>query len=135
MAYRIAATAVLLLHLAFIVFVVAGAVLVWRRRWLAAVQLPAALWGIWIEMSGAGCPLTAAENYLRVRGGQASYTEGFLEHYLLGLVYPAGLTRTTQYALAALVLATNAVLYGCLLLRRRNARHTGTVEVPPADEP
>jgi hypothetical protein len=135
MGYRLAAAAVLLLHLAFIVFVVAGALLVRRRRWLAAIHLPAALWGFWIELAGAACPLTAAENYLRMRGGQAGYAEGFLEHYLLGVVYPAGLTRSTEYALALLVVASNVVLYARVMRRGSRAPQTGRVDVPPADEP
>jgi hypothetical protein len=135
MAYRLAAAAVLLLHLAFIAFVVAGALLVRRRRWLAAIHLPAALWGFWIEIAGAACPLTTAENYLRMRGGQAGYSETFLEHHLLGLVYPAGLTRAIGYALAVLVLAVNIALYAGLLAPGRRAAQTGRVEVPPADEP
>jgi hypothetical protein len=133
MGYRIAAAAVLLLHLGFIVFVIVGAALAWRRRWVLAVHLPAALWGFWIEVADARCPLTDAENYLRVRGGLAGYNEGFIEHYLLGLVYPAGLDRATQLALAATVLATNAVLYTLVLRHWR--RQTGRSEVPPPEEP
>jgi hypothetical protein len=131
MEYRIAAALVLLLHLAFVLFVVGGAALAWRRRWVIALHLPAALWGFWVELSGAGCPLTLVENRLRMRGGEAGYAEGFVEHYLLAAIYPAGLTRTAQLILAALVLFTNVCLYTCLF----RARHTGISELPPADEP
>jgi len=119
MPYRLAADAVLLFHLAFIVFVLLGAVLVARRRWLAVVHLPVAAWGFFVEISGRGCPLTAAENYLRIRSGQSGYSEGFLEHYLLWLIYPAGLTRGTELVLAAVVLVVNAVLYGWAFSARR----------------
>lgn len=138
MGYRIAADAVLLLHLAFILFVVAGAVFTWRRPWLAIVHLPVAAWGFWVEFSGAGCPLTEIENDFRIRAGQGGYTEDFLEHYLLWLIYPSGLTRHAQYMLAAFVVAINVVLYARLLLRPpawRSRPHTGSSEVPPAEEP
>jgi hypothetical protein len=131
MEYRIAAALVLLLHLAFVLFVVGGAALAWRRRWVIALHLPAALWGFWVELSGAGCPLTLVENRLRLRGGEAGYAEGFVEHYLLAAIYPAGLTRTAQLILAALVLLTNVCLYTWLF----RARQTGISELPPADEP
>jgi hypothetical protein len=141
MGFRFAAALVLLVHLAFIVFVIVGALLAWRRRWLLALHLPAATWGVWVEASGAGCPLTSTEIYLRTRGGMAGYREGFLEHYLLNIVYPAGLTREMEYGLAAAVLVVNAVLY-CLVLRRRDASagraaaaQNGRVDVPPAEEP
>lgn len=114
MRYRIAADAVLLLHLGFILFVLFGALLgAWR------LHLPAAFWGAWVELTGSACPLTAWENALRARAGMAGYGDGFMAHYLLALIYPAGLTRPVQYALAALVLLVNAALYGWLLLRRR----------------
>jgi Protein of Unknown function (DUF2784) len=139
--YRLAAALVLLAHLAFIVFVIAGALLGWRQRWVLALHFPAAAWGAWVEASGAGCPLTAAENYLRVRGGLAGYDEGFLEHYLQELIYPAGLNRQAQYGLAAAVLLVNALLYTVVLGRRRTSGrvprspYTGRVEVPPPEEP
>lgn len=122
MGYRLAALAVLTLHLAFILFVVAGALLAWRRRLLLAVHLPAALWGFWVEASGTGCPLTGMENYLRMQAGLAGYSGGFIEHYLLGMVYPHGLTRTVQYTLAGAVLGINAVLYALVLGHGRRRR-------------
>lgn len=133
MAYGIAAAAVLLLHLAFILFVVAGAGLALRRHWVIALHFPAALWGFLVEAGNLPCPLTYLENWLRMRGGQAGYGEGFVEHYLLATIYPAGLTRSIQYALAAFVLLVNACLYAAVLRRARH--HTGMSDVPPADEP
>jgi NADH:ubiquinone oxidoreductase subunit H len=118
MAYRLAAELVLMLHLGFVVFVVAGAFAAVRARaWLVA-HLAALAWGAGIEFSGLVCPLTWLENYLRMAAGASGYAGGFVEHYLLAMLYPAGLTRTSQLALGCAVLAINALLYGWLLWRR-----------------
>jgi len=125
MGYSVAAAAVLLLHLAFVLFVVFGALLVARRPRLAWLHLPAAAWGFYIEASGRGCPLTALENLLRMRAGLAGYGDSFVEHYLLPLIYPGSLTRELQLALAAGVVAVNLALYGWMLLapaKRRRRR-------------
>ncbi|MFC3457814.1 DUF2784 domain-containing protein [Massilia haematophila] len=119
MSDALAATAVLLLHLAFVLFVVFGALLVARRPVLAWLHLPAAAWGFFVEFSGRGCPLTAWENLLRVRAGLAGYEGGFIEHHVLRLLYPAGLTRELQLALAAAVVIVNLLLYGWVFLRSR----------------
>lgn len=119
MLYRLAAEAVLLLHLAFIAFAVVGAALAARWRWLVVVHLPAATWGFFVELTGRICPLTYAENYLRVRAGQAGYSESFIEHYLVAIVYPAGLTREIQFVLAAVVVVVNIAIYAWLFYFRR----------------
>jgi Protein of Unknown function (DUF2784) len=119
MLYRAAAEGILLFHLAFITFALLGAVLAIRWRWIIVLHIPAAAWCFFIEVSGRICPLTYAENFLRVRGGQAGYSEGFVEHYLLAIIYPAGLTRHVQFVLAGVVVAVNVVVYGWLLLARR----------------
>src|ERR1700683_1526073 len=119
MFYRAAAEGVLLFHLAFIAFALLGAVLAIRWRWIVLLHIPAAAWCFFIEVSGRICPLTYAENFLRVRGGQAGYSEGFVEHYLLAIIYPAGLTREVQFVLAGVVVAVNVAIYAWLLLVRR----------------
>lgn len=119
MFYRLAADGVLMLHLGFILFAVLGAALAARWRWLPYVHLPAAIWGVFVELSDRVCPLTYLENHFRVLAGQSGYTESFLEHYVLAIVYPAGLTREIQFALAGVVIVANLALYGRLLLRRR----------------
>jgi hypothetical protein len=117
--YSLLATLVVAGHLAFIVFVVAGGLLV--RRWprLAWLHLPCAAWGVYVEWSGRICPLTPIENWLRRRAGVAGYAEGFIEHYLLAIVYPEGLTPVTQAAAAVLVVGINAVVYAQLFRRPR----------------
>ncbi len=123
MLFRIAADAVLVLHLGFIAFAFAGAVLAVRWRWLPLVHLPAAAWGFFIEISGRVCPLTWLENDLRLRAGQAGYRDSFIEHYLLNVIYPSGLTREIQFILAGVVLVVNAAIYTWLLSRgARTAR-------------
>jgi len=118
MLYRLLADAVLLAHLAFILFVVFGALLVLRRRRLMLVHLLAVAWGIGIEVLGALCPLTTIENRLRLLAGEAGYRGGFVEHYVVGLIYPGELTRELQLGLAAGVLLVNVLLYGWMLRRR-----------------
>src|SRR6185312_14725841 len=86
---RIAADGVLVAHLAFILFASFGALLALRWRWIPFVQLPAAAWGFFVEATGRICPLTFLESALRMRAGASGYGEGFIEHYLLALVYPA----------------------------------------------
>ena len=118
MAYSVLATVVVAVHFAFILFVVGGAWLL--RRWprLAFVHLPAALWGAFVELTDRVCPLTPLENWCRVRAGEAGYPEGFLDHYLLAVVYPTGLTRGLQIAFGLLALAINLGLYAIVLKKR-----------------
>ena len=123
---RLAADAVALLHLAFILFVAFGGLLVWRWPRLAWFQVPAVLWGGWIEFTGGICPLTPLENHLRRVLGEAGYAGGFIDYYLWPLLYPVGLTREGQWALGTGVLVVNGVVYGILLLRwARRARLPG----------
>src|SRR5512137_1577435 len=102
MLFRFAADAVLLLHFLFIAFVVAGGLLaVWSRR-VVFIHLPAVAWGVFVELTGRVCPLTYLENTLRIKAGIAGYSESFVEHYLLRIIYPDGLTREIQYILGGL---------------------------------
>lgn len=124
MVTRWAADGVLILHFAFIVFACLGGWLAWFWPRLIWAQLPAAGWAIWIELSGRICPLTYLENDLRLQAGQAGYSSSFIEHHLLGVIYPQGLTREIQMMLAAAVLVLNMLAWALLLWRwlRRNRR-------------
>jgi hypothetical protein len=122
MVYRTLADIVVVLHALFVAFVVGGGFLVWRRRWVAWAHVPAVLWGVAIEYGGWICPLTPLENGLRTRAGLAGYAGGFVEQYLLPLLYPAGLARPTQLVLGTLALTVNLIAYGALA--RRTLRHT-----------
>ncbi len=120
MVYQVTADALVLLHLLFVGFVVLGGVLVLIRPGLAWLHLPAALWGATIELSGWICPLTPLENHLRRLGGQAGYGGGFIEHYLLSILYPEGITRRDQYVLAGIVLVLNLAIYTAVWVRARH---------------
>lgn len=119
MAYRILADGVLVLHLLFVAFVVAGGLLALRWPRAAWLHLPALAWGVAIEFIGWTCPLTPLENALRRWGGEAGYAGGFIDHYLLPLLYPLALTRELQWTLGAGLLAFNAAVYLWAWRRRR----------------
>jgi hypothetical protein len=121
MVFRYAAELVLVVHAAFVVFVVIGVLLVVRHPWLAWLHLPAVVWVAALEFNGWICPLTPLEVALRQRAGDAGYGGGFIEHYVLAALYPEGLTREIQWALGAVVVALNVFGYA-LLWHRRNAR-------------
>jgi Protein of Unknown function (DUF2784) len=109
--YRCLADAVLLAHLLFVVFVVAGGLVVLRWPRVAWLHVPAALWGVVVEWSGALCPLTPLELALRRAGGEAGYGGGFVEHYVWPVLYPAALTRGAELVLGSLVVAINVIIY------------------------
>ena len=115
MLYRVLATAVALVHLGFILFVVLGGALVLRWPRLAWVHIPAAVWGALIELAGLYCPLTNLENYFLRKAGRSGYTEGFVAHYIFAVIYPSGLTRGFEIAIGVFVVVVNATIYVRLL--------------------
>ena len=111
MFYSLLADALVVVHFAFTAFVVFGGFLTWRWRWLPFLHVPALVWGCWVEVSHSICPLTPLENHLRLLGGEAGYSEGFLAHYLVRVLYPPGLTWHIQWLLAALLVLINVIAY------------------------
>jgi hypothetical protein len=127
MLYRLLSDGIVGFHFVFIVFAMFGAALVaWKRAfiWLHA---PALGWGLWIELSHGVCPLTPLENHFRALAGEAGYSGGFIEHYLLPVIYPHGLRAQDQLVLAAVLLLLNLSLYGLVLLRWRRIAPGGQV--------
>lgn len=122
MIYRLLADFVVVVHFMFVVFVVAGGLLVLRWPRVAWAHVPAAAWGVLIEFAGWTCPLTPLEFALRLRGGQAGYEGGFIEHYVLPILYPAGLERRTQFVLGGTALAVNVAIYLIVNQRVRRRR-------------
>jgi hypothetical protein len=119
MSYRLAADAILLVHLGFVLFALLGGLLAGWWRIFLLLHPPAAAWAVFVELTGRGCPLTTWEQQLRLRAGEAGYSEGFVEHYLLPLLYPDWLTLPVQYVLAAFVLLVNLAVYAWVWRRRR----------------
>lgn len=117
MLYIVSAYITVLLHLAFIIFVPLGGLLVLRWRWWAWIHVPVFLWGALISFGGWICPLTPLENWLRVRGGELGYQGGFIEHYILPVIYPRNLTRGLQIAIGIAVLLLNLVFYAIVVRR------------------
>jgi len=115
--YAIAADIVVITHLSFILFVVVGGLLVFKWPWMAWLHIPAALWGISVELLGLICPLTPLELELRAWAGESGYTGDFVAEYILPVIYPIGLTRGIQFFLAFTALTVNILIYA-LLVRR-----------------
>ena len=123
MFYSLAADALLVVHFLFIGFVVLGGLLVFKWRRLVFLHLPAAVWGALIEFRGWLCPLTPWEQALRRAAGETGYNTGFIEHYLMPLVYPANLDYDMQIVLGSFVIVINLLIYGGLSLRRIRRRN------------
>ena len=129
MLYQIGATAIAVVHFAFILFVAFGGLLVLRWHKLAWIHLPAAIWGAAIEIMQWRCPLTNIENWLLRGAGKTGYDGGFIAHYLFNVIYPAGLTRTIELAIAAFVILINVSVYYVVFPPQKlldHARHSTT---------
>ncbi|MCP4897258.1 MAG: DUF2784 domain-containing protein [bacterium] len=116
---KVAADVLVLAHLGFILFVICGGFLALRWRWIVWLHLPCAAWGALIEFAGWICPLTPLENRLRIAAGSSGYESGFIDHYVMPLIYPAGLDRGIQIGLGVIVVSVNLVVYGVFLQGRK----------------
>jgi len=114
--YSLLADMAVIVHLGFVAFVALGGFLVWRWRRLAWIHIPCAMWAVLVEWLNLVCPLTPLEQHLRTLAGEPGYQGGFVEHYLVPLLYPPGLTRVLQLLIAALVVAVNIAVYARLWL-------------------
>jgi hypothetical protein len=122
MIYRLFADSVLVVHMLFIAFVVAGSMVALRFSWVAYAHVPAALWGAYIELSGGLCPLTLLENGFRLAAGDLGYNGGFIDQYLVPIIYPVGLTQNIQFWIAGFVIVLNVSIYGWFLYRLWTSR-------------
>lgn len=118
MLYGLFGDAVVCLHLAFVVFVLLGGLLVLRWQRVAWVHVPAVLWAVLISLCEWTCPLTPLETTLRAQAGEEGYSGGFTEHYLLPMIYPTALTRNLQIGLGLFVLVVNVLVYRLVVFRR-----------------
>ncbi|MBI4793115.1 MAG: DUF2784 domain-containing protein [Deltaproteobacteria bacterium] len=119
---QLAADLLVILHLLFILFAVFGGWLAVKWRWVLFLHLPAAAWAALIEFQGWICPLTPLEQRFRQAAGRSSYQGGFVEHYVVPIIYPEGLTRDIQIVLGVLVIAANLAAYGFVLGRRKQGK-------------
>jgi len=116
---QVFADLVVVVHFAFVLFVVLGGLLVLRWPVVRWIHLPAAVWGAIVEFSGSVCPLTPLENALRAQAGEAGYSGDFVSRYLLPTLYPASLTRSVQLVLGAIVVGLNCAVYTWVWRRRK----------------
>lgn len=100
-----------------------GGLLLLKWRWLIYLHLPAVAWGILVELLGWLCPLTPLEQHFRMLAGETGYSGGFVQHYLLPIIYPAGLTREVQILLAIGVISINLVIYTVIYVKYRRGRY------------
>jgi uncharacterized protein DUF2784 len=117
--YLFLANLVLVVHLAFVIFVLCGGLLTLKWRWIAWLHLPAVVWGAVVEFTGWICPLTPLEHWLRAQDGETPDNSDFIAHYLLPILYPGDLTRGIQVLLGSVVVVLNAAVYWWLWRRTR----------------
>lgn len=119
--YRLVADTAMVVHFAWLVFLVIGGFLAWRWLWVLWIQLPMAAWGFGTAVFDWGCPLTTLENWARERAGQETLpATGFIDHYIAGVVYP-GEDVVTLQILAGVVVVVSWIVLAVLVVRRRRA--------------
>ena len=117
--YEFAADLTLIVHFAFIIFVVFGALLFFVSTKIIYVHVPALIWGIYIEITHSICPLTYLENWFLQKANLTTYSEGFIQNYLVPIVYPTNLTNDLQTYLAIVLIVANMLMYGLIISKSK----------------
>ena len=119
--YELAAKLILIFHFVFIIFVVFGSLLFFISRKFIYFHVPALFWGIYIEFTHSVCPLTHLVNWFLQKANLSTYSEGFIQNYLLPIVYPKNLTEDLQTYIAIVLIASNTLIYGMIISRLKKA--------------
>jgi len=117
--YEFLATLTLIIHFLFIIFVILGALLFFIKPWILYFQIPAFLYGVYVELTQSICPLTYIENYFLTKANLASYSTSFIQNYLYAIIYPINLTKEIQISLAIALLIINGIIYGFIIKRKK----------------
>ena len=117
--YELAADLTLIVHFAFIIFVVFGGMLFFISTKIIYVHVPSLIWGIYIELTHSVCPLTYLENWFLQKANLTTYTEGFIQNYLVPIVYPKNLTDNLQIYLAIVLIVANMIMYGFIISKSK----------------
>ncbi len=137
--FKFLVDALVLFHMSFVIFVLFGGFLALWKRWAILAHLPCLAWGIHVELSHRLCPLTPLENQLRRSAGEAQYQGSFVDHYIMPVLYPHGLTQQMQVEIACVIIFLNGLAYGTLIYRairaRRAARLAGANPVERSSLP
>ena len=121
--YELAADLTLIVHFAFIIFVVFGALLFFVSTKIIYVHVPALIWGIYIELTHSVCPLTYLENWFLQKVNLTTYSEGFIQNYLVSIVYPRNLTEDLQTYLAIALIVANTIMYGLIISKLKKTNN------------
>jgi len=122
--YEFAADLTLIVHFAFIIFVVFGALLFFVSTKIIYVHVPALIWGIYIELTHSVCPLTYLENWFLQKANLTTYSEGFIQNYLVPIVYPKNLTDSLQIYFAIVLIVANMIMYGLIISKSKKKLST-----------
>ncbi|MDE0062550.1 MAG: DUF2784 domain-containing protein [Gammaproteobacteria bacterium] len=122
MGYRLAADTMMVAHLLYIVFVVVGGLIAFRARWILWLHIPAVAWAIYVQYIGRVCPLTTWEKEFRDLAGDAGYDGGFIDHYIIPIIYPPDMTIAMHLVLGTLVILVNGGVYAALIAQARRAQ-------------
>ena len=109
--YKIAADLILIIHFTFVLFVVFGALLIFVSIKIIFIHIPAVIWGSYIELTNSICPLTYLENWFLHKANLTTYSEGFIQNYLVPIVYPMNLTKDLQIYLGIALIVLNIIVY------------------------
>ena len=115
--YELAADLTLIVHFTFIIFIAFGALLFFVSKKIIYVHIPALIWGIYMELTHSVCPLTYLENWFLEKANLSAYSESFIQHYLIPIVYPKNLTEDLQIYLAIVLMVANAIIYGLIIIK------------------
>ena len=122
--YEIGADLTLIAHFAFIIFVVFGALLFIVSTKIIYLHVPALIWGIYIEITHSVCPLTYLENWFLQKANLSTYSEGFIQNYLVPIVYPTNLTKDLQIYFAIVLIVANMIMYGLIISKSKKKLST-----------
>ncbi|MDH4319106.1 MAG: DUF2784 domain-containing protein [Desulfobulbaceae bacterium] len=113
-----------ILHFSFIIFVVFGGLPTLKWPSLAILHIPSVIWGALLEFYGWMCPLTHLEQHFRRSASDSGYQGGFIQHYLIPIIYPHDLTREVQLGLGLAVVFLNLFIYSAHILKKQSKGRT-----------